>query len=837
MTFDYPWLLPLAFLPPIWAAWEWRSSARRGALVLKAAALAAILLALAQPRITVYESRIALAILADTSASVSEEDLGSASYVATTLEKGRGRNWTQVMPFARAPRDPGNRERTAEGWKLGYTAGHAGHGTNLEAALRDGLATLPAGLVPRVLLISDGNENLGSVTRAVWQAQQRGVPIDVIPLGGRPRPALVLESVSMPSQVFSGERFPVDVALASPRRAQATMELTAEGRSLGTSRLDLGPGTNRFRARASVSASGAIDLAGRVSAPGLGEAHFETALTLRRPRVLLVSKDPAEAESHLLRTLEANQFDVDRAPGGPPERLDDYQLIVFNNWDVGSVPRARQSALEEFVKQGGGLLWIAGERNVYVEKKEEESLERALPAKLAPPRTPEGTAVVLIIDKSSSMEGKKMELARLAAIGVVENLRPVDQVGVLIFDNSFQWSVPLRRAEDRPSIKRLISGITPDGGTQIAPALTEAYRRILPARAVYKHIVLLTDGISEEGDSISLAREALANHVTISTVGLGQDVNRAFLEKVAQYSQGKSYFLNDPSGLQQIVLRDVMEHTGSTAVEREVRPEVVNQAEILDGVDIEHAPALHGYVRFVTRPTAVTILRAGQEDPLLARWQYGLGRAAVFASDAKNRWAANWVTWAGFDTLWANIFRDLLPHAQASEAAAEYDRASSDLVVDYRLGRNVAEPAVIPDIYAFGPGGFQSPLKVAKMASGHYRARVPIGERQGLFRIRPLAESRVFPEVGFYRQEEEMTEYGSNDQLLHQVAEATGGRYNPPLNRVFDAGARSIPASMELWPGLLALAIALNVAELILRKWRGLRDSLKWRRRGAEAGA
>jgi Ca-activated chloride channel family protein len=837
MTFDYPWLLPLAFLPPIWAAWEWRSSARRGALVLKAAALAAILLALAQPRITVYESRIALAILADTSASVSEEDLGSASYVATTLEKGRGRNWTQVMPFARAPRDPGNRERTAEGWKLGYTAGHAGHGTNLEAALRDGLATLPAGLVPRVLLISDGNENLGSVTRAVWQAQQRGVPIDVIPLGGRPRPALVLESVSMPSQVFSGERFPVDVALASPRRAQATMELTAEGRSLGTSRLDLGPGTNRFRARASVSASGAIDLAGRVSAPGLGEAHFETALTLRRPRVLLVSKDPAEAESHLLRTLEANQFDVDRAPGGPPERLDDYQLIVFNNWDVGSVPRARQSALEEFVKQGGGLLWIAGERNVYVEKKEEDPLERALPAKLAPPRTPEGTAVVLIIDKSSSMEGKKMELARLAAIGVVENLRPVDQVGVLIFDNSFQWSVPLRRAEDRPSIKRLISGITPDGGTQIAPALTEAYRRILPARAVYKHIVLLTDGISEEGDSISLAREALANHVTISTVGLGQDVNRAFLEKVAQYSQGKSYFLNDPSGLQQIVLRDVMEHTGSTAVEREVRPEVVNQAEILDGVDIEHAPALHGYVRFVTRPTAVTILRAGQEDPLLARWQYGLGRAAVFASDAKNRWAANWVTWAGFDTLWANIFRDLLPHAQASEAAAEYDRASSDLVVDYRLGRNVAEPAVIPDIYAFGPGGFQSPLKVAKMASGHYRARVPIGERQGLFRIRPLAESRVFPEVGFYRQEEEMIEYGSNDQLLHQVAEATGGRYNPPLNRVFDAGARSIPASMELWPGLLALAIALNVAELILRKWRGLRDSLKWRRRGAEAGA
>src|SRR5207237_2626809 len=104
-------------------------------------------------------------------------------------------------------------------------------------------------------------------------------------------------------------------------------------------------------------------------------------------------------------------------------------------------------------------LVIGGERNIYVENKTvEDPLDRALPAKLAPPRSPEGTAVVLIIDKSSSMEGRKMELARLAAIGVVDNLRPVDQVGVLIFDNSFQWAVPIRRAEDRMLNKRFISG-------------------------------------------------------------------------------------------------------------------------------------------------------------------------------------------------------------------------------------------------------------------------------------------------------------------------------------------------------------------------------------------
>ena len=192
MTFAHPWLIPLVLVPLLWAAWEWRNSARRGSLAVKAAAIAAIVLALAEPRVTFYESKVAVVILADTSASVSPADLDAASATATAVEKKRGRHWTQLLPFARAPRNPSPTERTGQAWKLAYSPGQAAHGTNLEAAIRGGLATLPAGLVPRVLLISDGNENLGSVTRAIWQAQQRGVPIDVIPLGGRPRPTMVL---------------------------------------------------------------------------------------------------------------------------------------------------------------------------------------------------------------------------------------------------------------------------------------------------------------------------------------------------------------------------------------------------------------------------------------------------------------------------------------------------------------------------------------------------------------------------------------------------------------------------------------------------------------------
>jgi hypothetical protein len=242
---------------------------------------------------------------------------------------------------------------------------------------------------------------------------------------------------------------------------------------------------------------------------------------------------------------------------------------------------------------------------------------------------------------------------------------------------------------------------------------------------------------------------------------------------------------------------------------------------------MESAPPLKGYVKFISKPSAETILTMEGKDPLLARWQYGLGRAAVFTSDAKSRWADGWVTWQGFDRFWANVVRDLLPRAPAGEASVEFDPAGQELVVDYRLAPHVEAPREIPPIFVFGPDGYQRPIEVKKVAEGGYRGRLPIGDRQGLFRIRPVAESRVFPETGFYRQERELEDYGSDEHVLRRVSEFTGGLFQPRPNRIFDSGGRSVASTMELWPGLLALAIALNVIELILRKWRSIRDSFR----------
>ncbi len=422
MTFDRIWVLYIAWLPLAWAAWEWGRTRRRLALSLKALSLLAILLALAEPRLKVNETRVAVAVLVDTSDSISPTDLTRASQLAQSMQSAQGRHWMRVVPFARGTRALESNEQSQ--LKLRQTAGEAGRATDMESGVREAIASLPAGLVPRVVLISDGKENKGSIARAAWQAQQLGIPIDTYALAGRPKPTLRLDSISLPSVAFTGEQFPIDLAVSAPQAGPAQIELSAEGHSIGKTNVQLQAGDNPVRMHTSLNTPGALDLSiairsdANASTPA-SEVRFEQAVTVRRPKILYISSDDPAQDSHLPQTLKAAQFDLERISELPTAKLSDYQIVVFNDWDLETIPPAFMDETESFVKQGGGLLVIAGEHSLFKEgKTKETALDRALPATLAPPRSPEGTAVIIIIDKSSSMEGKKIELARLAASGV-----------------------------------------------------------------------------------------------------------------------------------------------------------------------------------------------------------------------------------------------------------------------------------------------------------------------------------------------------------------------------------------------------------------------------------
>ncbi|MCX6625129.1 MAG: VWA domain-containing protein, partial [Acidobacteria bacterium] len=312
MNFANPWVLLLVPLLLPWLAYEWRRAIQhRTRLVLKAVTFCLVLLALAQPRVTYSNSRMAVALLVDTSASVSNADLDRAAGLVNDIQKERGSNWTIAIPFARGTRRVADTERKG-GWRFQHTAGEAGRSTDLEAAIREALGAMPPGRVPRLVLISDGKENRGSVARGGWQARELGIPVDTYALAGKPKPALHLDSVTMPAIAYSGDRFPIDLMVSSPRSAQGTVEISVEGKSLGTNHVEITEGANQLRVHANLSASGAIEVSGVVKAPGLGEVEFARAIALHRPKILYVSDDPAAAEKHFTEMLTSSQFDVDR---------------------------------------------------------------------------------------------------------------------------------------------------------------------------------------------------------------------------------------------------------------------------------------------------------------------------------------------------------------------------------------------------------------------------------------------------------------------------------------------------------------------------------------------
>ncbi len=287
MSFDRAWVLAIAWLPVAWAAWEWTRTRRRVALALKAISLLAILLALAEPRLKVNETRVAVAVLVDTSASISPADLERASQLAQSMQSAQGRHWMRVIPFARSTRTLESNEQQGS-WNLRQTAGEAGRATDIESAVREAIASLPAGLVPRVVLISDGKENKGSIARAAWQAQQFGIPIDTFALAGRPKPTLRLDSISLPSVAFTGEQFPIDLVVSAPQAGPAQIELSAEGRSLGKTSVQLQGGDNPVRMHTSLNTPGALDLSIAIRSDAAGaaanEVRFEQAVTVAPPQ-------------------------------------------------------------------------------------------------------------------------------------------------------------------------------------------------------------------------------------------------------------------------------------------------------------------------------------------------------------------------------------------------------------------------------------------------------------------------------------------------------------------------------------------------------------------------
>lgn len=823
-TFDRPALLLLLLLVPVlWMRFRRTPGGSRTCLALKCAVFAALVVALAGPWGQMPVHRLAVTMVLDTSSSMSRESLKRAMELLGDLVRKSSNAELRLITFGEQARLETIPEGGAEANLPPSTPGMES-ATDVEAGLQLALATFPQQGVQRVVLVSDGNENRGSALTAALRARDQGVAIFPVPSVDSASPPVHVESVSVPQQVFSGERFPLSLRLASLRALSAQLSITCQGQEIASSPIELQQGTNAVEVEARIVGSGVSLLEVHVAGAGSDRVLFSQAVTVSRPHVLYLAGGGGPS-APLLDTLKRADVDVETRAAFPTDVPSaDWDSVLLDNYPDHELPPDENAALAKYVFAGGGLIFIAGDRNSELPEEARTPFDKLLPVRGAPLTPDKPTALVLVLDKSQSMTGPKIEMARAAARDALPTLRPTDRIGVIAFDDDFRWIVPMRAATDLPRIAELVNSINADGGTRIYPPLKQAFEAVRLEKATSRHIIMLTDGVSPPGDMPQLLKDAADAHITISTVGIGADVNPEILKTIASETGGRSYLVEDPETLPQVVSGEAKKLKASSIEEVPVRAVSVQQVELTDGVDFKQMPRLLGFVKAKAKEGSETILRLDRGEPLLVRWHYGLGRVIAFMSDARSRWAANWVASESFGTFWPQMVRDVSSRDRDVRAGVRAGTRTGEEIVSYDVlpnpdneGGPDFEQFGIPSVVVASPGTPVDSLALEETSPHHFEARIPASQ-SGLYRIASGSAGVRLPAAGFYRESEEHKPRAINVELLRQISSVSRGAMNPTVDQLLDDEGTLVVERRPLWPYWLVVALAINFLEVAIRK-------------------
>jgi hypothetical protein len=271
--------------------------------------------------------------------------------------------------------------------------------------------------------------------------------------------------------------------------------------------------------------------------------------------------------------------------------------------------------------------------------------------------------LLMIIDKSGSMgdsagEGRrKIDLAKQAVHSAAEVLNPAHLVGILAFDVGHLWAVPMITASDTSIISGGLFPIEPGGGTNLYPALEEGYRVLAATPGAVKHILILSDGLTEEGDFRTLCGDIREDGITISTVAVGSDADRNLMEQIALWGRGRSYFTEDIRNVPAIFASESLKVSRRLKVEETFIPSLSLPHEILGGLRAGDISSPSRFMLSYAKPNSQVLLTGVEENPLLAVMQYGLGRSAAFTSSLSSFWSREWRRWEGFGRIFAQTLR------------------------------------------------------------------------------------------------------------------------------------------------------------------------------------
>ncbi len=723
--------------------------------------------------------------------------------------------------------------------------------TDLSAAIRLASGLCPPHAQSRLLIIGDGWETRGDAIEAARRAASHNIHIDCLPLAGEAKSDVrVVGLQSSHSRLHQGATLELAAELISSLKGTGVARLYENGIEVAAREIEVEQGQrqrvvfNRHPDKRGIYTY-RIRIDGfekdEIIANNQGLAFVDVR---GKPLLLLLSNDFREAK-HFQKAMYREGVDIVlRKPTNMPQSLP--ELIGYDGVIVGNIPanelgEARMILLRDYVEQlGGGLVMIGGDQSFGAGGYYRTPIEEVLPVKMRAKDKEERrpTCLMLVLDRSGSMGGQKMTLCKQAAKATAQLLRNKDFIGVIAFDSSPHWVVPMGRMS--PAAIVGIDSVNAGGGTSIYPAMEAAYQAMHQVRAGSKHMIVLTDGHGGGGDFANLSTRIQSSGISISTVAVGSGADVGLLQLIAQHGKGSCYQSADPSQLKAIFTQDTMKHLGKILREEPFIPVVAEQHPMLKGWS-DDAPALLGYVKTEPKALSQIPLVTDLGDPLLAYWRFGLGKVTAFTSGSGSRWAPLWIAgWGGYGRFWAQVLRDTarVPQGQFIDVHAHIkdDKA----IIDVDLLENAASfehnaevNAVIHYLPSHNLGSSLNSGKALtchQVAPGRYRSDFPL-EESGIYIVQVQSGSNIASAGLVHVPSTESATGVVNKSNLEHIAHAAHGvllddqTSLPALDK-----AQSSVQRINLQNIILVILLCVFFVDICIRRWDhvlGLMDNAK----------
>lgn len=839
--------LPLFFLRPH------RADARVAAL--RTAAFLFLTMVLADVRLTTHLPDDRLSIVATVDVSDSIGAAGEAwarrylDQVARGLAPGDELAAVTFANETRVARPPSPPAPFAE-----LAAPAARTATNIEQAINTAATLLPEGGERRVLLISDGNETRGDGRRALARLGSSGVRVDVAVPPTDPRPDLRVDKLVAGPVVPEGAVFPLRVIAHNQGTSRAAvLKILVDGLFVHSTDVTVAPGLNSFEIPYQLTEPGSHRL--RVVLESAGDPTprnnaLDASITVTgKTRVLLVGPHD---RSRLAALLATRAIDVERRPPGQfpanPEGLLDFHAVVFEDITADGLSATRLDALERYVSEFGGGFILAGGTHTFGDPRfKQTALDHLLPVTLEPRRPSrrvrDPLALFILIDRSGSMgynsrirtlrDGEKLRYAKQAALAVVSGLRDDDLVGLIVFDSEAHPIAPLRSVrENRRTIEEDIPRLKEYGGTDFYDALAQARAQLAVAPVNRRHLILLTDGDTNRpaAEHYPLVGELAAAKISVTTIRIGNDdVNLRLLQDISARTGGQFHHARNAETLPELMLRDATQAIGPPQATESFFLQQGTHSEALRGIPPDTLPPVNGYAYARLKTGAdlpLFVSKADQRDPLLAVWQFGLGRVAAFTASPADD-AEQWPAWPEFSRFWSQLVHwtaskatpgDYAFDVQWHDGVAEltvrsFDPSADDRVVSARI---IAAPEDPRELHLVPRAPQVFTARLPTLAPGRYpvsivrrRGRQPFSQRTALVTI-PADDETA---------QDEYRSHGPNLALLTHLADATGGSLNLAPRDLATRHPGSRLASYALDGILVPLVMLLFLGDIALRRW------------------